>query len=361
MYNFPLTHLRLSFFFISLSLIFASGGVLAHLYSILLLPFQSPPLPYFVCGCASRGCVFVTGSGGVLENCPQDDSFSCRWCAKICSSRYNLRKHERDMHVNRGKKYSCETCRREYSSLNSLQVHRSNSHPTGVVRKRHLKYGGGQMSSPPQHGGLHSHHPNVSTVKDEDSSTTSSYHRQQPLHPLPSPTHMLQQQQLSSTMAPMQPTHVILPQQQQLSHIPVCQSNPSSSPNYITSINSPYHKVVSTSTPRSTHAPVPLYPSLGSGCGTTRASHATNKNIGSYSSSSSSSPLPLSHHPLPSMQGPSSPLLRPQMSSHFPTSYLPEGVVDRAIKHQPQYPSHGAPQQQQTSHSMSDAYSSAIS
>ncbi|KAA0202373.1 hypothetical protein HAZT_HAZT012230 [Hyalella azteca] len=47
-----------------------------------------------------------------------------------------MRKHERDMHLNRGRKYECNLCHREYSSLNSLQVHRSNSHPTGVVRKR---------------------------------------------------------------------------------------------------------------------------------------------------------------------------------------------------------------------------------
>ena len=66
-----------------------------------------------------------------------EEGHVCRFCGRVCSSRYNLKKHERDLHLNRGAKFTCELCKRQYGSLNSLQVHCSNSHPTGVVRRRH--------------------------------------------------------------------------------------------------------------------------------------------------------------------------------------------------------------------------------
>ncbi|XP_076055817.1 uncharacterized protein LOC143033965 isoform X2 [Oratosquilla oratoria] len=65
-----------------------------------------------------------------------EDANVCRFCGKVCSNRWNLKKHERDMHLNRGLKYMCELCNKHYGSLNSLQVHRSTTHPTGRPRRK---------------------------------------------------------------------------------------------------------------------------------------------------------------------------------------------------------------------------------
>lgn len=109
----------------------------------------------------------------------------CRFCGKMCSNRYNLKKHERDMHLNRGAKFVCDLCNRQYSSLNSLQVHRSNSHPTGVVRRR--------SSIGPLHLGL----PQQSLPTSQPQPQLSPQHQQQlpaqlqaPI-PLPHPQQMI--------------------------------------------------------------------------------------------------------------------------------------------------------------------------
>ncbi|XP_037798971.1 broad-complex core protein isoforms 1/2/3/4/5-like [Penaeus monodon] len=104
----------------------------------------------------------------------------CRFCGKMCSNRYNLKKHERDMHLNRGAKFVCDLCNRQYSSLNSLQVHRSNSHPTGVVRRR--------SSIGPLHLGLPQQPPPPSLSTSLPTSLPTS-------QPQLSPQHQQQQQQ----------------------------------------------------------------------------------------------------------------------------------------------------------------------
>ncbi|XP_042873117.1 broad-complex core protein isoforms 1/2/3/4/5-like isoform X11 [Penaeus japonicus] len=123
----------------------------------------------------------------------------CRFCGKMCSNRYNLKKHERDMHLNRGAKFVCDLCNRQYSSLNSLQVHRSNSHPTGVVRRR--------SSIGPLHLGLPQQPPSLATSQPQ----LSPQHQQQqqlpaqlqaPI-PLPHPQQMIKFQ--PDEYAPPQP------------------------------------------------------------------------------------------------------------------------------------------------------------
>ncbi|XP_050739819.1 broad-complex core protein isoforms 1/2/3/4/5-like isoform X4 [Eriocheir sinensis] len=99
----------------------------------------------------SQGASQETGQG------EGEEANECRFCGKVCSNRYNLKKHERDMHLNRGAKFVCELCNRQYSSLNSLQVHRSNSHPTGVVRRRVSSHHLHHLILSPQHQPQHQH------------------------------------------------------------------------------------------------------------------------------------------------------------------------------------------------------------
>ncbi|XP_063612110.1 tyrosine-protein phosphatase non-receptor type 23-like [Penaeus indicus] len=112
----------------------------------------------------------------------------------MCSNRYNLKKHERDMHLNRGAKFVCDLCNRQYSSLNSLQVHRSNSHPTGVVRRR--------SSIGPLHLGLPQQPPPPSLSTSLPTSLPTS----QP-QPQLSPQHQQQQQLPAQLQAPIPLPH----------------------------------------------------------------------------------------------------------------------------------------------------------
>lgn len=73
-------------------------------------------------------------------------TLDCSFCGKKCSSRYNLKKHVRDIHLNKGNKFSCRLCQRTYGSLNSLQVHCSVAHPTGNKR-RHNQHPHSRRSS----------------------------------------------------------------------------------------------------------------------------------------------------------------------------------------------------------------------
>ncbi|XP_047484389.1 broad-complex core protein isoforms 1/2/3/4/5-like isoform X5 [Penaeus chinensis] len=130
----------------------------------------------------------------------------CRFCGKMCSNRYNLKKHERDMHLNRGAKFVCDLCNRQYSSLNSLQVHRSNSHPTGVVRRRSsigpLHLGLPQQPPPPS---LSTSLP-TSLPTSLSTSLPTSLPTSQP-QPQLSPQHQQQQQLPAQLQAPIPLPH----------------------------------------------------------------------------------------------------------------------------------------------------------
>ncbi|XP_068219522.1 transcription activator GAGA-like isoform X18 [Palaemon carinicauda] len=146
----------------------------------------------------SQGAASQDASQGEVE-----EANVCRFCGKLCSNRYNLKKHERDMHLNRGAKFGCDLCGRQYSSLNSLQVHRSNSHPTGVVRRRNSA-----LMGHPFHLGLSAanpHHHHLLQQQQQHQQQQQQQEEQQLLQ-------QQQQQQQQQLLQPLGPT----PQPQQV-------------------------------------------------------------------------------------------------------------------------------------------------
>ena len=84
--------------------------------------------------------VFVTGNFGtdIINKSANLNVFKrrtftgeevmCTICGRVLCNKYVLKVHERDVHMPR-KMHHCNFCGRPYSTINSLRVHISTSHP----------------------------------------------------------------------------------------------------------------------------------------------------------------------------------------------------------------------------------------
>lgn len=143
-------------------------------------------------------------------------------CGKNFSSRYNLKKHVRDIHLNKGAKFTCEQCQRHYSSLNSLQVHRSVTHPTGN-RRRHNPLSSRRRTKTPEEITINDETPSSRPQVNDVTSPTpsSSAEKTSPVTTLAPPSVAIKTE-FSPPNPPESPSmHQELPQSSQSDHYPV--------------------------------------------------------------------------------------------------------------------------------------------